>query len=178
MKDYESLTCLFIKQILKKNKVIGYSKLCKQELVKLLKKTLNNKKMKKGGGGSSNNNENNNNENNNNENNNNETNSLRKRFESNKSILEKYLTEQLNEHQKERINFLLANCLDNRFFKNNTQRSKRHDAIFEELNITISNELSSNPNRHKIIETIRQYIENILSSYANYMESLNKNKKK
>ena len=54
MKDYESLTCLDIKQILKKNKITGYSKLCKQELVKLLKKTLNNKK---GGGGNNNNNQ-------------------------------------------------------------------------------------------------------------------------
>jgi len=49
MKDYESLTCLEIKQILKKHKVCGYSTLCKQELVKLAKKTLNNKKIKKGG---------------------------------------------------------------------------------------------------------------------------------
>jgi hypothetical protein len=44
MKDYKSLTCLEIKQILKKQKITGYSKLCKQELVKLVKKTLNNKK--------------------------------------------------------------------------------------------------------------------------------------
>ena len=44
MKDYESLTCLEIKKILKKHKITGYSKLCKQELVKLVKKTLNNKK--------------------------------------------------------------------------------------------------------------------------------------
>jgi hypothetical protein len=42
MKDYKSLTCLEIKQILKKHNVSGYSKLCKQELVKLVKKTLNN----------------------------------------------------------------------------------------------------------------------------------------
>jgi hypothetical protein len=49
MKDYKSLTCLEIKQILKKHNVSGYSKLCKQELVKLAKKTLNNKKIKKGG---------------------------------------------------------------------------------------------------------------------------------
>jgi hypothetical protein len=171
MKDYDSLTCLDIKQILKKNKVIGYSKLCKQELVKLLKKTLNNNKMKKGGGGSSNNN----NENNNNENNNNETNSLRKQFELNKSILEKYLTEKLNEHQKERINFLLNNCLDKRIFKNIDKRRIRHKAILDELNVHILNELRSNPNHREIIETIRQYIENILSSCANYMESLSKN---
>lgn len=49
MKDYESLTCLEIKKILKKHNVTGYSKLCKQELVNLVKKTLNNKKVKKGG---------------------------------------------------------------------------------------------------------------------------------
>ena len=49
MKDYESLTCLEIKQILKKHKITGYSKLSKQELIKLVKKTLNNKKIKKGG---------------------------------------------------------------------------------------------------------------------------------
>jgi hypothetical protein len=168
MKDYESLTCLCIKQILKKHKVTGYSKLCKQELVKLLKKTLNNKKMKKGGGGSSN-------ENNNNENNNNETNSLRKRFESNKHTLETYLTKKLNEHQKKRIILLLGNCLDKRIFENIEERHRRRDTIFEELNITISNELRSNPNGPEIIETIRQYIENTLSSYANYMESLYKN---
>ena len=49
MKDYKSLTCLEIKQILKKHNVSGYSKLCKQELVKLVKKILNNKRIKKGG---------------------------------------------------------------------------------------------------------------------------------
>ena len=49
MKDYESLTCLEIKEILKKHNVTGYSKLCKQELVNLVKKTLNKKKIKKGG---------------------------------------------------------------------------------------------------------------------------------
>jgi hypothetical protein len=49
MKDYESLTCLEIKQILKKHKITGYSNLSKQELIKLVKKTLNNKKIKKGG---------------------------------------------------------------------------------------------------------------------------------
>ena len=37
------------KKILKKHNVTGYSKLCKQELVNLVKKTLNNKKVKKGG---------------------------------------------------------------------------------------------------------------------------------
>ena len=121
--------------------------------------------MKKGGGGSSNNN---------NENNNNETNSLRKQFELNKSILEKYLTEKLNEHQKKQINFLLGNCLDKRIFKNKDERRKRHDTILNELYMDILNELKSNPNHHEIIETIRQYIENILSSYANYMESLSK----
>lgn len=162
MKDYESLTCLCIKQILKKHKVTGYSKLCKQELVKLLKKKLDNKKMKKGGGGSSNNN--------------NETNSLREEFELNKSILENYLTEKLNEHQKRRIIFLLGNCLDKRIFKNKEERITRRSTILNELNIDISNELRLNPDRHEIIKAIRQYIENTLSSYANYMESLNKNK--
>jgi len=49
MKDYKSLTCLEIKEILKKHNVTGYSKLCKQELVNLVKKTLNKKKIKKGG---------------------------------------------------------------------------------------------------------------------------------
>jgi acetylglutamate synthase len=44
MKDYKSLTCLEIKEILKKHNVTGYSKLCKQELVNLVKK-----KIKKGG---------------------------------------------------------------------------------------------------------------------------------
>lgn len=44
MKDYDSLTCLEIKKFLKEHKIIGYSKLCKQELLKLVKKTLNNKK--------------------------------------------------------------------------------------------------------------------------------------
>ena len=43
------MTCLEIKKILKKHNVTGYSKLCKQELVNLVKKTLNNKKVKKGG---------------------------------------------------------------------------------------------------------------------------------
>jgi hypothetical protein len=49
MEDYESLKCLEIKQILKKHKITGYSKLCKQELVKLVKKILNNNRIKKGG---------------------------------------------------------------------------------------------------------------------------------
>ncbi len=43
------MTCLEIKEILKKHNVTGYSKLCKQELVNLVKKTLNKKKIKKGG---------------------------------------------------------------------------------------------------------------------------------
>lgn len=47
MKDYESLTCLEIKKILKEHNITGYSKLCKQELVNLVKKTLNNKILKK-----------------------------------------------------------------------------------------------------------------------------------
>ena len=132
--------------------------------------------MKKGGGGSSN-------ENNNNENNNNETNSLRKKFELNKSSIETYLTVTLNDHQNQRIIFFLGNCLDKRIFKNTEYTLAlatfaTHKQNLEQEIIYISNELSSNPKRREIIETIRQYIENTLISYANYMKSLYKNQSK
>lgn len=158
--DYKSLTCLEIKQILKKHKITGYSKLCKQELVKLLNKTLNNKK---GGEGNNNNNYN-------------KTLSLKNKVEHNIKTFKEYLDKTLNEHQKNRIIFLLGKCLDKRYFNKNDQRIEQCNELTKMINVDIRNELQSNPNCDEIInKIIYEYIDRILSSQANYRIFLKKN---
>ena len=161
MKDYESLTCLDIKQILKKKKVSGYSKLCKQELVKLLKKTLNNKK---GGGG------------NNNNNNNNQSTSinLKKIVREKTAEFQKYMNGKLNTHQIERIMLLLTQCLHPGILKNKNEINIRREELLNTINTEIKQELykTNTPNRIEIISKIIEFVEDILSSHANYRISL------
>lgn len=140
MKDYKSLTCLEIKKILKKHKVCGYSKLCKQELVKLAKKTLNNKKIKKGGAP--------------NPNPNNNVNNIRIELKDklNKEKKEFYASlRKLEEpHDRQRIIFFLDELLD----KRNCKKYK----IIERLRVNLLEEIENIKvgQIHKKEEELRQ----------------------
>jgi hypothetical protein len=150
----------------KKKKVSGYSKLCKQELVKLLKKTLNNKK---GGGGNNNNNQSTSGNNNNNQS---TSRNLKNKVREKTAEFQKYLIDKLNDHQIKRIMFLLDNCLHPAILKNQIANKRKHleDTIYGDIRRELDD--VKNPKREEIINKIVEFVNDILSSHANYRLSL------
>ena len=178
MKDYKSLTCLEIKQILKKHNVSGYSKLCKQELVKLVKKTLNNRKIKKGGEPAP-------------ENNINARIELKAKLNKEEEDFYASLKGKLESHEIGRITFFLKQVLDKRNCKNYSLRKEllkeidniRRNQIYKEEEKLRDNKPRNNSiriSREKIEEinslftTIQTNIQNLFNIFSDFCDSLEK----
>jgi len=176
MKDYKSLTCLEIKQILKKHNVSGYSTLCKQELVKLVKKTLNNRKNKKGGGPAP-------------ENNINARIELKAKLNKEEEDFYASLQGKLESHEIGRITFFLKKVLEKRNCKNYKLREellKEIDNIklnqkYKEEEKLRDNTAKNKPIRispekleviNSLFAKIKTDIGNLLNSFADYCDSL------
>ena len=84
------------------------------------------------------------------------------------------MKEKLNDHQIQRIMFLLLDCLDKRILNNPNEIATKRKTLEHTIKVDIRHELAE-ANKTKceeIISNIIEFVNDILSSHANYRLSL------